>query len=78
MVNEESLLAVRIRRRIGEESRKGEGESGIRKVISERVVRIEILMFERETSSWESVLLERKFERKERLEICLRSARLER
>ena len=78
MVKDGSLLAARIRRRIGEESRKGEGEGGIRKVIVERVVRIGILKFKREISSWESILLERKFERKEKLEICLRSARLER
>jgi hypothetical protein len=78
MVKEGSLLAARIRREIGEESRKREAEGGIRKVTVERVERIGILKFIREISSWESILFERRFERKERLEICLRSARLER
>ena len=77
-MKEGSLLAARIRRKIGEESRKRGAEGGIRKVIVERVERIGILKFIREISSWESILLERRLERKERLEICLRSARLER
>lgn len=40
MVKEESLLAAHIRRIIGEELRKSEGEGGIRKEIVERVVQI--------------------------------------
>lgn len=52
---------------------------GVRKVVVERLGRNETLKLRiREISLWESILLEIRLERKERLELCLRAARLKR
>lgn len=50
----------------------------MKKIVVVRVAPIGILKFNREVSLGESILLVSSFEENERLELCLRSARLER
>lgn len=52
------MLAARIRRTIGAESRKREEVERIRKLVVERVVQTEILKFNRVISLWESIWFE--------------------
>lgn len=72
-------MATRISQIIaGQESRKKErrGKGDKEGNYRTSIVRSEILKFKMEVSSWDSTLLERRIERKERLATCLRSTRL--